>query len=230
MTYFIKYIKIDIKLLRLISASILTSFLIFSFLAYPISGFAVSSGDVIINEFSSASDPEWVELLNTTGSPISLEGWTIQDAVNQPKSLSDLGTIPANGLVVFEQPAGWLNNDPATETITIFDETNTAIHSVSYGSDAELSITAPADGESAIFVSLPSTWAISSTPSKGWFNDAGQDGKAPLLSGDDSIESFLTLAGINSNIGELDNPSATPATEDEGALYFEKESKGKIVF
>lgn len=188
---------------------------------------------VIINEFSSASGPEWVELLNTTGSDIDLTGWTIQDLANPAKSLSDLGTIPANGIVVFEQDEGWLNNDPSTETITIFDDTSTPIHSINYGSDSEVDLDAPTNVQSGEYIE--GSWSISDNPSKGWFNDAGAEGAAPLL---EDIDDFLAEAGINSNIGELDNPSATPDTEGEGdafgALYFEKtvdeEDVGKIVF
>ncbi|MEK7546793.1 MAG: peptidoglycan-binding protein [Patescibacteria group bacterium] len=129
--------------------------------------FAVSpgDGDVVINEFSSASDPEWVELLNTTASPVDLTGWTIQDLAN-PQLLSDLGTIPANGIVVFEHASGWLNNTPDTETITIFDDTDTPIHSVSYGSDPGVDVSAPSVVQSAVFDGT--SWSITSTPTKGY--------------------------------------------------------------
>ncbi len=201
---------------------------------------AASPGDVIVNEFSSASDPEWVELLNTTGGSISLDGWTIKDLANPPKSLSGWGTIPARGIVVFENHSGWLNNDPdPTETITIFDGADTPIHSVSYGSGEGVAVGAPTGEESAAFDadSIPQ-WSIGS-PSKGWFNDA-EDIDCSDLDGDpllvaptlDSIDDCLGEDGISTNIGNLDNPSATPATEDEGALYFgdENEEEGKIVF
>ena len=62
---------------------------------------------------------------------------------------------------------------------------------------------APAAGQSGAFTS----WSVDDSPSKGWFNDAGEPGKAPLLS---TIDQALTDAGIDSNIGELENPSATP--------------------
>ena len=130
---------------------------------------AASSGDVVINEFSSASSPEWVELLNTTTSDISLTGWTLQDSAQAPKSLSSLGVIPANGIVVFEQASGWLNNAPAVETITIFDNTNTPIHSISYGS-AGVDMVAPTAGQSGSFNGI--SWSISNTPARGWFNNA----------------------------------------------------------
>jgi len=196
---------------------------------------AAIPGEVVINEFSSASDTEWVELLNTTGDPISLYGWTIKDIANDPKSLSDLGTIPARGIVVFENPSGWLNNDPdPTETITIFDSADTPIHSVTYG-DGEVDVSAPDAGESAYLLALPSTWAIAgTTPTKGWFNVAQEFNcetlTPPLPPTLISIQDCLEEEeGIVSNIGEMDNPSATPSDEDDGALYF-RNDEGKIVF
>src|SRR3989344_134357 len=206
----------------------------------PQATYAVGSGGIIINEFSSASDPEWVELLNTTESPVSLDGWTIKDIANDPKSLSDLGTIPAHGIVVFENPSGWLNNDPdPIETITLFDDVGTPIHSVSYG-DGEVDVSAPDDGESAYLLALPSTWVIAGdTPTKGWFNiaqDFNCETLTPplpptLISIQDCLEED---GGIISNIGELDNPSATPDEEEgegenDDALYFSND-EGKIVF
>ncbi len=202
----------------------------------PIStALSANAGDVIINEFvpNAGSGNEWVELLNTTASPIDLTGWTIKDLANPAESLSDLGTIPPNGIVVFEHAAGWLNNDPTTETITLFDDVGTTIHSVSYGSDDEVDVSAPGDGESAYLLSLPSTWAIAgTTPTKGWFNVAQEfdcvtpPSFPPTLT---SIASCLDGQDISSNIGELDNPSATPLGEPD-SLYFEKTGQGKIVF
>ena len=35
---------------------------------------------VSISDYSSGSDPEWVELINNTDSNITVEGWTIKDS------------------------------------------------------------------------------------------------------------------------------------------------------
>src|SRR3989344_3216684 len=129
-----------------------------AFVNFGQSAFAASDGEVIINEFSSASNPEWVELLNTTDSPISLSGWTLQDLANPAKSLTDLGTIPAHGLVVFENSSGWLNNDPDTETIALFDDSSNPIHSVSYGDETDLA--APKAGESEACDVTTQTWSV----------------------------------------------------------------------
>ncbi len=187
---------------------------------------SADAGDVIINEFSSASETEWVELMNTTDNPIDLNGWTIQDLANPPESLSDLGSIPARGLVVFERPSGWLNDDPdPIETITIFDDSENAIDSVNYGSGEEAAVSEPDQEESAAFNADEESWSIGD-PTKGWFNDAGEEGKAPLL---EDIADMLDDEDIESNIGDLDNPSATPDNEDDGALYFDA-GDGRVVF
>ncbi|OGG40717.1 hypothetical protein A3A21_01855 [Candidatus Jorgensenbacteria bacterium RIFCSPLOWO2_01_FULL_45_25b] len=195
----------------------------------------ISQGDVIINEFSSASDTEWVELLNTTGNPISLEGWTLKDLANLPESLSNLGTIPANGILVFEHSSGWLNNDPETEAITLFDDNGNIIHSVSYGSDPGVNVAAPGVGKSAYLLALPSTWAIAgTTPTKGWFNVAQEFDCVNPPSFPPTLISIANCLGaegigITTNIGTINNPSATPSDEPD-ALYFEKIGEGKILF
>jgi hypothetical protein len=181
--------------------------------------YAAAPGDVIINEFVSYGATEWVELLNITSSEIDLTGWTIQDLANAPKSLSSLGTIPANGIVVFENPSGWLNDAPTTETITIFDNASTPIHSVNYGSDPGVDVAAPtsAASESAYLASAPSAWAVTSSPTKGWFNGN------PAIS---SIVAGINTAGITTNWGT----SAIPNSSAAAGLYFEKAGYGRVTF
>ena len=89
-------------------------------------------GQVVINEFSSNSDPEWVELYNTLDSPIDLTGWFIKDEVQNPKVLS--GTITGHGYFVFENREGWLNNSGG-DTITLLDNSlpSGQINQIIYG-------------------------------------------------------------------------------------------------
>jgi cysteine-rich repeat protein len=64
-------------------------------------------GDVLINEIawmgnSTSSADEWIELRNTTGSDINLNGWTLVAADGTPLvTLS--GVIPANGYYLLER-------------------------------------------------------------------------------------------------------------------------------
>jgi len=205
------------------------------FVLSAVSAHAASQTDVIINEFVSAtsSGNEWVELLNTTGTDVSLDGWkltelTTPDAIPAEVDWAALsGTIPAYGILVFEVTGTNFNNPG--DSIGLYDNSATLMQRVTYGavngyiSEAGLE-TEPSSVQSGSFDGT--NWSISGTPTKGWFNDAGQDGAAPLLS---AIDSSLSSSGITSNIGELDNPSATPTAESD-ALYFEKSGKGKIVF
>jgi len=218
----------------LFAAALLAAFFVSAPFAFAVSP---SPGDIIINEFVSDGD-EWVELLNTTQNPIDLDGWVLTDLENPGeqsqnevlnKNLNGL-TIPANGIIVVDVTD--LNNPG--DSIGLYstnDFTNPAntISRVTYGTGSTVLIftadlTAPASGKSGAYIS--GVWQTDQTPTKGWFNDAGQEEAAPLLS---TIDSALSSAGIISNIGELTNPSATPSTEPD-ALYFEKSGQGKIVF
>jgi len=195
-------------------------------------GVSATQGDVLINEFSSNGSSDWVELLNTTDFDISLSGWKIQDITfgDIPgTATTTIGavTIPANGIVVIDI-GNKLNQDG--DVITLFDDSINQIHAVSFGDQNPEGVPhadAPGSEQSAAFV-LPSAWTVG-TPTKGWFNDAGEPEKAPLLS---AIADALSApdVGITTNIGTIPNPSATPNTEVDGALYFEKTGEGKIVF
>ena len=190
-------------------------------------------GDVIINEFISNGD-EWVELLNTTESsidlsitPLVLRDFTGGGAPNDT-TLSN-GIIPAMGLFVYEYSSPKLNN--GGDAILLVSGANT-ISAISYGDVSHISgleavqnISESAQGKSAALID--NNWVADQTPTKGWFNDAGEIGAAPLLS---DIDSILLASGLETNIGELGNPSSTPDTEAGGALYFEKTGMGKIVF
>src|SRR3989344_6333193 len=91
---------------------------------------AADAGDVIINEFSSASETEWVELLNTTDEPIDLDGWKLTELTSPQEEPveEDLlvlsGTLPAGGLLVFEVKG--LNN--SGDSIGLYDNSGTLLH------------------------------------------------------------------------------------------------------
>ena len=225
-------ISSGLKVFSVVAAVLVTSGF---FVAKP--AVAASPGDVIINEFVSnpSSGSEWVELLNITTSSISLSGWKIQNFTFSSSSAitgmatTTIGavTIPANGIAVINVTG--LNN--SGDSITLYDNSATpvAVNNVVYGIVTGFPATAglttpPASGKSGAYIS--GAWQTNQTPTKGWFNDAGQPGKAPLLS---TIDSILASSSISSNIGELSDPSVTPAATSTG-LYFEKVGKGKIVF
>ncbi|MEK7479206.1 MAG: immunoglobulin-like domain-containing protein [Patescibacteria group bacterium] len=184
-------------------------------------------GDVIINEFVSSPSvdgQEWYELLNTTDNEIGLTGSTIERAV-PGDSITLSGNLPAHGILVFSVASNPANDEG---DMVVLKNGSTDISAVSYGTispEGVIHSSAPGIDESAT-LAAPSTWTVTGNPTKGWFNDAGQESAAPLLS---TIDSSLSSTSITSNIGELGNPSATP-TDEPDALYFEKSGEGKIVF
>ncbi|MFI5240822.1 MAG: lamin tail domain-containing protein [Microgenomates group bacterium] len=127
---------------------------------------SIVKAQVVINEFSSNSDPEWIELYNTTSSPIDITGWTLQDEAQAPKSLS--GTISANGYFVFENPSGWLNNS-GSDSIILKDSAIILIDSIHYGSGGVVAIP-DADKSAARVPNGSSNWQNNLSWTKGASN------------------------------------------------------------
>lgn len=76
------------------------------FLFFPQSIFATPI--VQITDFSSNSDPEWVQLTNTTNETINLTNWYFKDQKDNVKSINIC--LSANSKQVLIYNAGWLNN------------------------------------------------------------------------------------------------------------------------
>lgn len=190
--------------------------------------FDESSAGIIINEFvyNPSSGNEWVELFNKTGADINLSTWTIEDEAGHSRALS--GTIPANGIFAYENNgADFLNNTVSNgdgdviylknsgltiDKVTYQKETNgTIINNTSSIADigAGQSLYRTTDGGSG--------WAVTSAPTKGWFNSGTSVA---------AVISAINGAGITTNLAtsEITNPSST------SGLYFEKSGKGKITF
>lgn len=111
--------------------------------------FAVSEvkAQVIINEFSSNSDPEWVELYNSSNEIVSLTEWKITDG--NTSTSDDLilnGCIVNQGFRLFSRSSGWLN-DTGGDTINLKDSNDNQIDQVIYGSGGIVGI--PQSGKSA---------------------------------------------------------------------------------
>lgn len=179
---------------------------------------AVELPPVIINEFS-ITPTQWVELMNTTGASFDLSGYQINytNVFGMFTNFINLNGVlpPSGGLLVFNLPRPLSINNGV---LRVLDSNQTIIYQIAY--DPNL---APASGQSAHFVE--GNWSVTNTPTKGWFNNAGEDGAPPLLSALPGICAGSPCEnGIISNIGSLENPS-----EAEG-LYFEVEGLGKIIF
>ena len=98
---------------------------------------------IVINEFVSDSDEEWIEFYNTGDTNVNLNGWTIEDNTGDKYNLS--GNINAHGFFVAEDYPFQLNNPG---DIIILKHGNSIINSLSYGNydDGNISDNLPAPG------------------------------------------------------------------------------------
>jgi len=114
----------------------------------------VAFAQVVINEFSSSSNPEWVELYNLGSTPVSLEGWTLffQDnpETNQRVIFSTNDIISGDGYKLVEHSytgtQAWLRNDGDT---IILKDPNGEVDSVKYGDVQGALVSAPDSEHSA---------------------------------------------------------------------------------
>lgn len=120
---------------------------------------------VVINEFSSYSSVDWVELYNTTSSAVSLNGWKLENSSNTNSKIADLsGSLGPNAYLKVGV-GDRLNQDG--DIITLVHDTNHQT-SVAYGNKSGAVIGAPGDGQSA--GQLPDgmgNWQIFDTPTPG---------------------------------------------------------------
>ncbi|MDO8522889.1 MAG: DUF5011 domain-containing protein, partial [bacterium] len=203
-------------------------------IVFVVSGFFVGNTveatvliDPVMNEVYVDGTNEWIEILNPNSSgTINLNGYKFLIGGTVMRTINKDIFVPARGLAVvgnndFQEGALVLSDTQSSSVTFLKSDGETGLGAVNYGGPGQPS--APGSGQSLSFDGT-STYTVQ-TATKGWFNDAGQEGKAPLLS---TIDGILLADGIVSNIGELNDPSATPS--GAGALYFEKAGKGKIVF
>jgi len=92
---------------------------------------------VVINEVSPVSDPEWVEVLNTSTDSISLENCTIQFGSDSQKIVftdqDSIGGLEHKAMTQGEADwtSNWLNNDGDEVVLNCLENTD----SVSYGNE-----------------------------------------------------------------------------------------------
>ncbi len=70
----------------------------------------IYAAGVVINEFSSNTAPDWVELYNTSGGDINLQDWSITDTTNSIYEFSNIQILPTAGFCVVNV-SNRLNND-----------------------------------------------------------------------------------------------------------------------
>lgn len=102
------------------------------FLLFPPQIFAVDS-IVKISNFSSNSDPEWIELINNTDSNITIENWALRDFNDNSKNEDSLlltGCISPHSYQTFYHNKGWLND--GGDTIYLYNLSKELIDTVAY--------------------------------------------------------------------------------------------------
>lgn len=90
---------------------------------------------ISINEFSSGSNPEWIELYNNSSTEVDLTNWYFTDALGHKEVFST--TILGNNYFLYKKnvdSGGWLNNNG--DTIYLYDNATpsaTLVDAVTYG-------------------------------------------------------------------------------------------------
>ncbi|MEK7597714.1 MAG: fibronectin type III domain-containing protein [Patescibacteria group bacterium] len=197
------------------------------FFIIVVSSFQEVKATLIIDEFSSASTTEWVELLNTDQiNSVSLTGYEIRN--NSGTTLKTLsGTVPRMGFLTFEFSSGSLTN--AGDCLILWNGSS-GIYSVSYGTGSctggtNSIATAPTSSETGALIN--NSWQIDTTPSRGWCNDT--TGGCPTIA---TIVSSMNANGVKTNLADQSDFSRITG------LYFQKSETndpngnpiGKITF
>jgi len=120
---------------------------------------------VVINEFSSNSDPEWVELYNTSlDQTIDLSGWQIVDGNKiDTDDLNLTGDIPPQDFRFFERKKGWLNNDG--DTVGLKNAQDELVDEIIYGGGGVVAVPA-ADGSAGRSPDGADSWIVFDIPTK----------------------------------------------------------------
>lgn len=120
----------------------------------------VPPGTLVLNEFVSDADAEWIEILNPYNNVIDLAGWTVRDATRKASALPDQ-LIGMGQYAIVTNPAGKLNNDG--DTVELVDPSGSVIDAVTYGNGNVPSPRNP----NALARGTDGTWAATATPTPG---------------------------------------------------------------
>lgn len=96
-----------------------------------------TDAQIILHEISPSSNPEWIELFNTSDFDADISGWVIDDEVgkgSKPYMLPPGTSIPAQGVLVLDHNQTGLSLRNTGEEITLSDSEGGLRDSVSYPS------------------------------------------------------------------------------------------------
>ena len=193
------------------------------------------TGKVFISEFSSATNPEWVELMNIDAdNSVDLSNCGIAILQRSGSGLSSVaktltGSLPRGGFLTFS--LDYESLDDAGAVLSFQDSTGTnTYYAVSYGSYTPAQTVhvavAPSSSQSAQIPDGSGSWNLA-TATKGWCNLG--------FTGCPSISDIIT--GMNSNGVKTNLDTMTDYSRVSG-LYFQKSETndpngnpiGKITF
>ena len=108
--------------------------LLFLFLAFPKNLLANNLvNDITITDFSSNSDPEWIQITNNTDHDIDLTDWALRDQINDSNNTDGIlldGCLTPGTFQVLTHDSGWLNN--GGDTIRLYDQNDQLINALTY--------------------------------------------------------------------------------------------------
>lgn len=124
---------------------------------------ALSKAQIVINEVSPVSDPEWVEIYNISSDSASLKDFSIDFGSDNQKKIFCDENIAANGYILILLTSRWLNNDGDVITLRHGDD---IVDSIGYGSG--YSWTKPHSGTESItrYPDGGDTWILTSQQSQ----------------------------------------------------------------
>lgn len=120
----------NLSLATIISLSGLAGAMLFLLVAH-----VAATSPIVINEVSPTSSIEWVELYNSTSSPIDISGWKVVDDANHAfgSAVPASTSIPGHGYYLVSSGSSILNN-PGDKAV-LLDASSSTIDTVAYGTD-----------------------------------------------------------------------------------------------
>lgn len=104
-------------------------FLILVFLISLFSHPVFATPEIKISDFSSNSDPEWIQITNMTSEVVNLVGWSLKDKANNSTSINIC--LSPNSSQIITNNSTWLNNTGG-DTIYLYDSNQNLIDELSY--------------------------------------------------------------------------------------------------